>query len=158
MNALRVIVIGVMLAVGASAGAIVFEQREFDDAEQLERYKRLIYELRCLVCQNQNLADSDADLAADLRREVHRMILAGKSDKDVIDFMVARYGDFVLYRPPLKATTVLLWVGPFVLAVGGLMILLIQLRRRQAERAATTPLSDEERARLQSLLGSEERP
>ena len=147
-----------MLAVVASAGAIVFEQREFDDAEQLERYKRLIYELRCLVCQNQNLADSDADLAADLRREVHRMILAGKSDKDVIDFMVARYGDFVLYRPPLKATTVLLWVGPFVLAVGGLMILLIQLRRRQAERAATTPLSDEERARLQSLLSSEKRP
>ena len=156
MNALRAIVISAMLAVATGSDALVFEQREFDDAEQLARYKTLIYELRCLVCQNQNLADSNADLAADLRREVHRMILAGKSDEDVIDFMVTRYGDFVLYRPPLKAKTVLLWSGPFVLGVGALVLLLMSLRRRAAERATPTLLSDDERARLQSLLDSEE--
>ncbi len=156
LNALRAIVISAMLAVATGSDALVFEQREFDDAEQLARYKTLIYELRCLVCQNQNLADSNADLAADLRREVHRMILAGKSDEDVIDFMVTRYGDFVLYRPPLKAKTVLLWSGPFVLCLGALVLLLMHLRRRAAERATPTLLSDDERARLQSLLDSEE--
>jgi cytochrome c-type biogenesis protein CcmH len=156
LNALRAIITSVMLAVGAGASAIVFEQREFDDTEQLERYKRLIYELRCLVCQNQNLADSNAELAADLRREVHRMILEGKSEQDVIDFMVARYGDFVLYRPRLKAKTVLLWAGPFVLGIGGLVVLLINLRRRHVEGAAPTPLSGEERARLRALLQKEE--
>lgn len=156
MNALRAIVIGLMLALTASSGAVVFEQRDFDDAAQLARYKTLIRELRCLVCQNQNLADSDAGLAADLRREVHRMILEGKSDEDIIDFMVARYGDFVLYRPPLKAKTVLLWSGPFVLGLGALALLLIHLRRRGSDCATATPLSDEERARLRALLKKEE--
>jgi len=131
---------------------MVFEQREFDDAEQLERYKTLTYELRCLVCQNQNLADSDADLAADLRREVYRMIREGKSNEDVVDFMVARYGDFVLYRPPLKAKTVALWTAPFVLGIGGVILLLVQLRRRPAAPMATS-LSDEEQTRLDALLG-----
>jgi len=156
MNALRAIAIALLLTLAAGADAIVFEQRNFDDAAQLARYKTLIRELRCLVCQNQNLADSDADLAADLRREVHRMILEGKSDEDVIDFMVARYGDFVLYRPPLKAKTVLLWSGPFVLGLGALVLLLVNLRRRASERAANTPLSEEERARLHALLESDE--
>jgi cytochrome c-type biogenesis protein CcmH len=146
----------VMLAIAANADAIVFGQYEFDDDEQLERYKQLIYELRCLVCQNQNLADSNAELAADLRREVHRMILEGKSSEDVIDFMVARYGDFVLYRPPLKAKTVLLWGGPFALGIGALVLLLMSLRRRAAERATPAPLSDEERARLHALLERDE--
>ncbi len=141
-----------MLALAANADAIVFGQYEFDDDEQLERYKQLIYELRCLVCQNQNLADSNAELAADLRREVHRMILEGKSSEDVIDFMVARYGDFVLYRPPLKAKTVLLWGGPFVLGIGGVVLLLLQLRRRRRTQTASMPLSDDERARLDTLL------
>lgn len=151
MNAPRAIVAALLLAFSAGAGAIVFEQREFENAAQLERYKTLIYELRCLVCQNQNLADSDADLAADLRREVYRMIVAGKSDDAIIDFMVTRYGDFVLYRPPLKAKTVLLWAGPFVLAIAGLAVLLVQLRQRKA-RSSATPLSDEERQRLDEML------
>ena len=141
-----------MLILGANAGAIVFEKREFDDAGQRQRYKTLIYELRCLVCQNQNLADSDADLAADLRREVYRMIRDGNSDAEVIDFMVARYGDFVLYRPPLKAKTVLLWTGPFVLGIGGIVLLLVQLRRRPSAQTSAAPLSDRERARLDGLL------
>jgi len=132
---------------------MVFEQREFDDAEQLERYKTLTYELRCLVCQNQNLADSDADLAADLRREVYRMIREGKSNEDVVDFMVARYGDFVLYRPPLKAKTVALWTAPFVLGIGGVILLLVQLRRRPVAPTTAAPLSAEEQTRLDTLLG-----
>ena len=156
MNALRAIVISALLAVATGSDALVFEQREFDDAEQLARYKTLIYELRCLVCQNQNLADSNAELAGDLRREVHRMILEGKSNEDVIDFMVSRYGEFVLYRPPLKAKTVLLWSGPFVLGLGALVLLLMHLRRRAAERATPTPLSDDERARLHALLEKDE--
>lgn len=152
MSGLRATLAALLLVFAASAGAIVFEQREFANAEQLERYKTLIYELRCLVCQNQNLADSDADLAADLRREVHRMIVDGKSNDAIIDFMVTRYGDFVLYRPPLKAKTVLLWTGPFILGVAGLALLIVQLRRRRAVRPVSAPLSDDERARLQALL------
>ena len=146
---------GVLLALAASATAIVFEQREFADAEQLQRYKTLIAELRCLVCQNQNIADSNADLAADLRREVHRMIGEGNSDDAIIDFMVTRYGEFVLYRPPLKAKTVLLWGAPFVLGIGGVILLLVQLRRRHGGPATTTPLDAEERARLRSLLDAD---
>ena len=157
MNLLRAIAVSVMLALAANANAVVYGQYEFDDDEQLERYKVLIYELRCLVCQNQNLADSNAELAGDLRREVHRLILEGKSSQDVIDFMVARYGDFILYRPPLKAKTLLLWGGPFVLGLGALVFLLVQLRRRRAEDAGATPLSDEDRARLRALLKQEER-
>ena len=155
MKRLRGIALGALLALAASAGGIVFEQREFADAEQLERYKALNAELRCLVCQNQNIADSNAELAADLRREVHRMILEGKGDEAIIDFMVTRYGEFVLYRPPLKAKTVLLWSAPFVLGIGGIVLLLVQLRRRHADRATAPPLDDEERARLQSLLDSD---
>ena len=128
----------------------------FEDPEMQARYEKISSEVSCLVCQNQNLADSNAELAGDLRREVHRLILEGKSDQDVIDFMVARYGDFVLYRPPLKAKTVLLWSGPFVLGIGALVLLLVQLRRRRAEDAGATPLSDEERARLRALLKQEE--
>ena len=155
MNALRGITLGVLLALAASAAAVVYEQREFADAGQLERYKTLIAELRCLVCQNQNIADSDADLASDLRREVHRMIVEGKSDEAIIDFMVTRYGDFVLYRPPLKAKTVLLWGAPFVLGIGGVVLLLLQLRRRHADSTSAAPLDAEERARLQSLLDAD---
>ena len=155
MKRLRAMAVGVMLALAANANAVVFGKYEFDDAEQLERYQQLIYELRCLVCQNQNLADSNAELAGDLRREVHRLIVEGRSDQDVIDFMGARYGDFVLYRPRLNAKTVLLWSGPFVLGIGALVLLLVQLRRR-AEHAGATPLSDEERARLRALLKQDE--
>ena len=155
MKALRGIAMIAMLVFTANTTAIVFEQRDFDNAEQLERYKILIYELRCLVCQNQNLADSNAELASDLRREVHRMILEGMNNDQIVEFMVARYGDFVLYRPPLKAKTVLLWTGPFVLGIGGVVLLLLQLRRRRTQRAAPIPLSDDERASLDALLEKE---
>ena len=151
MSTVRWLVTGALLLTGV-AGAAVFEPRDFPSTEVESRYKTLIYELRCLVCQNQNLADSNADLASDLRREVYRMLVAGRSDDEIIDFMTARYGDFVLYRPPLKAKTVLLWSGPFVLAAGGLTLLLLQLRRRRAMQSSSGPLSEEERDRLKSLL------
>jgi len=115
------------------------------------RLKALAVELRCLVCQNQTLADSNAPLAEDLRREVREMIAKNMSDKEIIDFLVTRYGDFVLYRPPLKTTTTLLWVGPFLLLIGGAIALVMALRRRQ-KKLADVALSDAERNRVAQLL------
>ena len=105
------------VALAASAADTPFE---FAQPEQAARYQRLAEELRCLVCQNQSLADSHADLAQDLRNEVYRMIPAGQSDREIIDFLVARYGEFVLYRPPVSPLTWLLWFGPaLLLAIAG---------------------------------------
>lgn len=94
------------------------------------RLLRIAAELRCLVCQNQTIADSHADLAQDLRRQVREMLVRGDTDQQILDYMTARYGDFVLYRPPVKSTTALLWYGPAVLLVGGLVALVLVLRRR----------------------------
>ncbi|MGQ0694558.1 MAG: cytochrome c-type biogenesis protein [Nitrospiraceae bacterium] len=122
------------------------------------RLKRLAVELRCLVCQNQTLADSNAPLAEDLRREVREMIAKDMSDKDIIDFLVARYGDFVLYRPPLKATTTLLWIGPFLLLLACATALVLALRRRQ-KKLGDVALSDEERHLVAKMLsGGGKRP
>ena len=112
------------------------------------RVAELSQELRCLVCQNQTLAESNAPLAVDLRNQVREQLAAGKSEQDVIDFMVARYGDFVLYRPPFKASTLFLWVGPFVFLLLGAWLLV----RRVGRRAPEVCLSDEDRARAAKLL------
>jgi cytochrome c-type biogenesis protein CcmH len=104
-----------------------------------ERLKRLSEELRCLVCQNQTLADSNADLAVDLKRQIETLLAQGQSDNQIRDYLVARYGDFVLYRPPLQGNTLLLWIGPFaMLAGGGLLWWLIQRRNRLNRPAAST--------------------
>jgi cytochrome c-type biogenesis protein CcmH len=116
-----------------------------------KRVMALAEELRCLVCQNQTLADSNADLALDLRRQIREQLKAGRSERQVIDYLVDRYGDFVLYRPPLKATTVLLWFGPFLLLVLGAFVLVRRIRRQRGEAAA--PLSQAEHARAAELLG-----
>lgn len=126
-----------------------------DDAQLEQRVTRLAAELRCLVCQNQSLADSNADLAVDLRNQVREMLRAGRSDQEIREFMVQRYGDFVLYKPPLKASTVLLWTGPFVLLLLAAAVLWTYLRRRSA-RIVERELTPEERARAQSLLSSSE--
>lgn len=141
-----------LLILATAATAQVFEAREFQNAEDARRYQMLINELRCLVCQNQNLADSNAALAADLRQLTYDMIQQGKSDPEIIDFMVARYGDFVLYRPPLKPATAMLWSGPFLLLALGLWLLMRQLRRRASNKAGAASLSTEERARLERVL------
>ena len=101
-----------------------------EDPKAEARLTAIAQELRCLVCQNQTIADSHADLASDLRRQIREMIQRGDSDRQIIDYMTARYGDFVLYRPPLKATTVFLWFGPGLLMVVGVAALVIVLRRR----------------------------
>jgi len=128
------------------------EARPLADNPQIEaRLKTLAVELRCLVCQNQTLADSNAPLAEDLRREVREMIAKDMSDRDIIDFLVQRYGDFVLYRPPWKASTTLLWLGPFLLLIAGATGLVFALRRRQKKLVDVT-LSEEEHNRVAQLL------
>ena len=124
-----------------------------EDPALERRVKALSEELRCLVCQNQSLADSNADLAIDLKNQVREKLKQGASEKDVITFMTERYGDFVLYRPPVKATTWLLWFGPGLLMVAGLVALFMRLRRR-ATVAAEPALSADERARAAALLDS----
>ncbi len=114
-----------------------------------KRTAALAQELRCLVCQNQTLADSNAPLAVDLRNQIREQLAAGKSERDVKDYLVARYGDFVLYRPPFNATTALLWAGPFLLLLGGFFLLVRRLRRRPD---AAPELSGAERERAARLL------
>ena len=117
---MRLVVVALSLAATAA----------FADDALDARLKALEGELRCLVCQNQTLAESEAPLAADLRKEVRELAQAGKSDDDIRGYLVARYGDFVLYRPPVKPVTYLLWFGPFVLLAGGIAVWLVVLRRR----------------------------
>jgi len=132
--------------------AVAEEARPLADNPQIEaRLKTLAVELRCLVCQNQTLADSNAPLAEDLRREVREMIAKDMSDREIIDFLVQRYGDFVLYRPPWKASTTLLWLGPFLLLIAGATTLVLTLRRRQ-KKLADVSLSEEEHNRVAQLL------
>lgn len=121
------------------------------DPVKQARAVKLTEQLRCLVCQNQSIADSNAELAVDLRRQVREQVAAGKSDQEIVDYMVARYGDFVLYRPPLRATTILLWVGPAVLLALGVFVLVRVVRERRALPEAA-PLSIAERERAQRLL------
>ena len=122
-----------------------------DDPVVEKRAVTLEEQLRCLVCQNQTIAESRADLAMDLKKEIREQIKAGKSDDQIKQFLVDRYGDFVLYKPPFKATTVLLWAGPFALLLGGMIVLFVYLRRRRG-RVAQASLSDEQQARAEALL------
>lgn len=128
--------------------------RTFATPEQQQRYQKMIEELRCLVCQNQNLADSDAELAQDLRTEIFNMIATeNKTENEIIDFMIARYGDFVLYEPPVKPTTVLLWFGPFVLvSISVLALVLYLLRRSENQTQRHSTLNESDRSRLKQLL------
>jgi len=128
---LFILVLTLILSVSALAqSAPVQEPMVFETQQQEDRFKVLTQELRCLVCQNQNLADSDAQLAHDLRAEVHEMLLAGKTDDEIKQFMVERYGDFVLYRPPVQQNTYLLWLAPLVLLFIGALILRANVKKR----------------------------
>lgn len=131
--------------------AVALEVQDFPEPRQEQRYRSLIDELRCLVCQNQNLADSNAELAQDLRQQVRTMISQGQSDDEIIDFMVARYGDFVLYRPPFRARTALLWLGPGLILLLGLVILVRFVRQRPTENSS---VKDTELQRARQLLDS----
>lgn len=141
-----------LLPLLAQAG---IEAIEFDDPEKEARYKQLVDELRCLVCQNQNLAASNAELAQDMRRKTYQMVQSGASKQDVADYMVKRYGDFVLYRPPFQSSTLLLWVGPFVILAGGVLILIVFIRKRGKQ--AGPRISDNDLQRAKTLLGEEDK-
>lgn len=130
------------------------EAAMLQDPATLQRIKRLESELRCLVCQAQSIAESDSDFAADIRREIYRMIAEGSSDAQIKAFLVERYGDFILYRPPLQTTTALLWGGPAILLIIGMLTLFVVLRRRRTETAAP-PISEEEHRRAAALLAGQ---
>lgn len=121
------------------------------DAVVEVQVQRLSEQLRCLVCQNQTLADSHAELAQDLKQEIRKMATKGMEDQAIIDYLVERYGDFVRYRPPLKSTTALLWLGPFVLLIAGGFGLFITLRKRE-KFAVDAPLSENEVLKVSELL------
>ena len=137
---------------GAPAAAVLKEERSAADVAE-ERLAAISSGLRCLVCQNESLAASQAGLARDLRREILAMIAAGKSDGEIVDFMVSRYGDFIRYQPPFKPSTWLLWVGPFLWLAGGLGLLLVVLRRQR--HTAEAPLNADDRRRADRLLADE---
>ncbi|MCM8595226.1 cytochrome c-type biogenesis protein [Accumulibacter sp.] len=147
---LPALLVGVTL-LGSSALSAGEARSLAEDEATEQRLVAISSELRCLVCQNESLAGSQAELASDLRREIRTLIRDGRSDREIIDFMVSRYGDFVLYRPPLKATTVLLWFGPGILFVGGVASLVLYLRRRN-RALGDSALSADERARASALL------
>lgn len=132
------------------ARAYTLEEFSFSDPAKAEEFRRLTEELRCLVCQNESLAGSQADLAQDLRKEVYRLMQSGKSREEVIAFLVERYGDFVLYDPPLKPSTYLLWFGPLLLAAMGGVFFVVTLRNKRQTRNPV--LTEEEQGRLQALL------
>ena len=135
--------------VSAKEAAPVAENPEIE-----KRVMSLAQELRCLVCQNESLAESHADLAGDLRREMRTQMKSGKSDEEVLDFMVQRYGDFIRFRPAMKSTTALLWFGPIILLLSGIAALIFYLKRRQ-RRVADISISDEEIERIKALLHEE---
>jgi len=145
----RALVLVLTLALGLTALA--------QETPEEARLRTLQEKLRCLVCQNQTLADSPAGLADDLRRELREQLKSGRSDGEILDFMVARYGDFVLYEPRFKASTALLWVGPFaLLAVALLSVAMMARRRRNAATESESELGTEERRLVALALGKEE--
>ena len=145
------VVIAILLLMFSAQSAAREAPAAADDPVLEKRVVKLTSELRCLVCQNQSLADSHADLAIDLKNQVRSQMQAGKSDAEIRAYMVARYGDFVLYDPPFKASTLLLWAGPFALLVVGLLGLAAYLRRRR-RRLPVAELTSVERARAEALL------
>lgn len=145
---MRQLLLALALALAAATPShAVVEAYRFEDPQLEARYRVLVHELRCLVCQNQNLADSNAELAQDLRRQIYEMLQRGSSNEEIVEFMVARYGDFVLYRPPFKSKTLLLWVGPFLLLAAGAAVVFGVVRRRARPGPAAVPEAERERAR-----------
>lgn len=140
---MRIALLAACLALAPLAGAVDSGQRFEDPAEQ-SRYERVIRDLRCLVCRSESIADSNAPLAADLRREVETLMRAGKSDREIYAFMTERYGDFVLLQPPVAPRTWLLWAAPALFLAGGIAIVLVIVRRRARAASADPAALDEE--------------
>lgn len=151
---MRILSVTIVLTGLAAPAWALFSEKPLEDPRAEARAQEIMQSLRCLVCQNQSIAESDADLARDFRAIVRERIAAGDTDEEVIDYIVARYGDWVLLNPPLKPATYLLWVGPalLLLAGGAGLFLYARRRSRRGEADATEPLTPEERARLVRLL------
>jgi len=146
--------ISLLLALAAPALAVNPDEMLKDPAQE-QRAREISKELRCLVCQNQSIDDSDAPLARDLRVIVRERISAGDSDDQVLGFVTDRYGDYVLLKPPFKATTLVLWIGPVLILLAAAGAALAFYRRRRSEPEAPAPLTEEEKRRLQTLLGGD---
>ena len=151
---IKKILITVLFIVYAGSFSSVYaadEPFEFASAEQEQRFKDLIEELRCLVCQNQSLADSNADLAQDLRQEVYDKLKEGDNNEDIITYLVERYGDFVLYRPPFKASTFFLWLSPVIFLFIGALVMISLLRKQESQE-----LNEEQKKYADQLLSEED--
>jgi len=152
LNIFRILtgLISGLMLLQAHVSLAAIEPLTFNSPEQESQYRRLLAEVRCLVCQNQSLAESNAGLATDLRKIIYEQIQKNARDEEIVDFLVSRYGDFVLYRPPVKKTTYLLWYGPLALMlVGGTVVVLLIRKRRTIEQ---TELSVEEQKEIKDLL------
>ena len=154
MRAWRAIIAAALLAFSAP---LLAQEPQLADPKLEERARDLSREIRCVVCQSQSIAESDADIARDMRGLIREQIAAGESDQEIRDYLVGRYGDFVLFEPPFKATTYALWIGPFVLLVLASIGVGFYFRRRAAQPAAGPDLSAAERARVAELLRADER-
>lgn len=155
----RILLAALLLACAAPAPispAWAQEQQLVDPALE-QRARNLAHEIRCVVCQSQSIAESDADIARDMRGLIREQINAGKSDQEIRDYLVARYGDFVLFEPPFKATTYVLWIGPFALLLAAAIGVIFYFRRRAAQPVAMRELSDAERNRVVEILAGNER-
>lgn len=133
----------------SQAAQASIDVREFNNPVDEQRYRELIAELRCPKCQNTNLAGSDAGLALDLKDRVYEQLMAGRSDQEIRDYMISRYGDFITYNPPVRGSTYILWYGPFVLLA---VVALVIWRRALRQKPTSKPLTADEAKRLQALL------
>jgi len=155
MKSISIVLLFVSLSFVSISQAYEIDTYEFENKEQSELYGKMIKELRCLVCQNNNLADSNSELAQDLRRQTFELVNKGLDEQGIIDYMVKRYGDFVLYRPQMKSTTIILWVGPFILLLLGVVVLLRMIRRRNLE--SDEAFSEENKKAATDLLAGEDK-
>ncbi|HEY5703215.1 MAG TPA: cytochrome c-type biogenesis protein [Gammaproteobacteria bacterium] len=146
LHCLQVALLGAIMNVQAANDLL-----EFDDPQEEQRYEELLEEIRCLVCQNQSLADSNASLAQDLRLEVHEQMIAGKSNEEIIDFLVSRYGEFVLYRPLFNYRTLLLWLGPLLLFICAAMFVFRVVKSRKSSDLPEQVINPSDRERLDQL-------
>ncbi|WBA08046.1 cytochrome c-type biogenesis protein [Salinivibrio kushneri] len=150
----RLILLGALWLSVSLAFANAIDVYKFDSAEQEARFRALTSELRCPKCQNNSIADSNAELAQDLRQKVHQMLQQGRTDEEIRSFMIARYGNFVTYNPPVTASTLILWLAPALVLVSGMVVMI--MRSRRAKQTVNHALSDEEEQRLNALLSSTE--
>ena len=152
---MKLIVLLFSLLISISAQAAI-DAYKFDDPKKEKIYHELTDELRCLVCQNQNIAGSNAELAVDMRRKTYEMVRAGQSKQQVANYMAERYGDFVLYKPPFKASTAVLWIGPFVILAASIWLMLRVIHNRREDNE-TTSVSDDQLAEAARLLNKEDK-